>query len=120
MIANMKPERPLPVAFYRSENGNEPVKDWLKNLTRDERKTIGEDIKKVQFGWPLGMPLVRKIDPNLWEIRSTLPGKIARMLLTVQDGAMVLLHGLIKKDQKLPIGDKRLALTRLAKLRGAS
>lgn len=120
MVISMKPDRPLPVAFYRSENGNEPVRDWLKGLTRDERRIIGEDVKKVQFGWPLGMPLVRKIDSNLWEIRSTLPGKIARILLTVQDGAMVLLHGFIKKDQKLPTSDKRLAQTRISKLRGAS
>ena len=120
MIVIMKPNRPLPVAFYRSENGNEPVRDWLKKLTRDERKMIGEDIKTAQFGWPLGMPLVRKIDANLWEVRSTLPGKIARILLTVQDGTMVLLHGFIKKTQKLPTSDKRLAQTRLSKLRGIS
>ena len=120
MVMNLKSDKALPVAFYQSEHGNEPVRDWLKGLTRDERKIIGEDIKLVQFCWPLGMPLVKKIDPNLWEVRSILPNKIARILLTVQDGAMVLLHGFIKKDQKLPIGDKRLALTRLAKLRGAS
>jgi phage-related protein len=120
MVNEMRPDKPLPVVFYRSENGNEPVRDWLKGLTRDERRIIGEDIKMVQFGWPLGMPLERKIDLHLWEVRSTLPGKIARILLTVQDGTMVLLHGFIKKDQKLPTSDKRLALTRLSKLRGVS
>ncbi len=103
----------LTVAFYRSETGREPVRDWLLSLPRGHRKLIGEDIKTVQFGWPLGMPLVRKIDANLWEVRSRLPDGIARIFFTSGDGRMVLLHGFIKKSQKTPKDDLALAKTRL-------
>ena len=92
----------LKVVFYRSERGNEPVREWLKSLSLDEKRIIGEDIKTVQFGWPLGMPVVRKMEPGLWEVRSRLPGRIARVLFTVKDGMMVLLHGFIKKSDKTP------------------
>jgi hypothetical protein len=73
----------LTVNFYRTDAGNEPVRDWLKELHRDDKRIIGEDIKTAQLGWPLGMPLIRKMDKNLWEVRSSLPGGIARVLFTV-------------------------------------
>jgi len=60
----------LSVTFFRTASGNEPVREWLKSLPREERRVLGEDIKTVQFGWPLGMPLVRKLDKGLWEVRS--------------------------------------------------
>jgi|SRR6266853_1008204 len=103
----------LTVAFFRSATGNEPVRDWLKSLTREERRIIGEDLKKVQFGWPLGMPLVRKLDRDLWEVRSRLPGRIARVIFTAGEGRMVLVHGFIKKSQKTPKEDLALAKARL-------
>jgi phage-related protein len=106
----------LKVVFYRSERGNEPVREWLKSLSLDEKRIIGEDIKTVQFGWPLGMPVVRKMEPGLWEVRSRLPGRIARVLFTVKDGMMVLLHGFIKKSDKTPTDDLALARQRLAQL----
>lgn len=62
----------LDVVFYRSEAGNEPVREWLKDLPRDDKRQIGEDIKTAQLGWPLGMPLIRKIDKELWEVRTRL------------------------------------------------
>jgi hypothetical protein len=68
--ANGKNEPVLFVVFYTTEAGNEPVREWLKSLKREDRKTIGEDIKTAQFGWPLGMPLIRKLEPGLWEVRS--------------------------------------------------
>ena len=71
-----------------------------KALPRQERRIIGEDIKAVQFGWPLGMPLVRKIDKDLWEVRSRLPDRIARVIFTAGAGRMVLLHGFIKTVAK--------------------
>ena len=82
------------------------------------KRTLGEDIKTVQFGWPLGMPLVRKLEPGLWEIRSNLPSGIARIIFTVNNHAMILLHGFIKKSQKTPLDDLRLARERLRQLRG--
>jgi phage-related protein len=81
-------------------------------------KIIGEDIKTVQFGWPLGMPVVRKLAPNLWEVRSKLQNRIARVLFTVEGPFMVLLHGFIKKSQKTPPDDLALAKERLSILRG--
>ncbi len=103
----------LSVAFFRTASGNEPVREWLKSLPREERRIIGEDIKTVQFGWPLGMPLVRKLDQGLWEVRSRLRDRIARVIFTTGEGRMILLHGFIKKSQKTPQEDLELARTRL-------
>jgi len=114
----MKPSKPLPVIFFRTEVGNEPVREWLKSLPADERKVIGEDIKTAQFAWPLGMPLVKKLEQGLWEIRSGLGERIARSLLTVHDDTIVLLHGFIKKSQKIPSKELDLTRKRLAQLRG--
>ena len=102
----------LSVAFFRTTSGNEPVRAWLKALPRAERRIIGENIKTVQFGWPLGMPLVRKLDKGLWEVRSRLPDRIARVLFTTGESRMVLLHGFIKKSQKIPQEDLELAKAR--------
>jgi phage-related protein len=110
----MNGEEPiLSVAFFRTASGNEPVREWLKSLPREERRIIGEDIKTVQFGWPLGMPLVRKLDKGLWEVRSRLRDRIARVIFTTGVSRMILLHGFIKKSQKAPREDLELARTRL-------
>ena len=108
----------LRVIFYLSGTGKEPVREWLKQLPRDERKIIGEDIKTVQFGWPMGMPLIRKLDVGLWEVRSKLGSRIARVLFTEHEGMLVLLHGFIKKAQKTPLQDLKLATQRLRNVRG--
>lgn len=104
--------------FNKTSTGNEPVREWLFSLPEDEKKTIGEDIKTVQFGCPIGMPVARKADRDLWEVRSNLQNKIARVLFTDEGSQIVLLHGLIKKSQKLPQKDLELAKRRLANLRG--
>jgi phage-related protein len=109
----------LQVNFYKTESGNEPVREWLRSLPRTEKKIIGEDIKTVQFGWPLGMPLVRKIDTDLWEIRSKLGNRIARVLFTVERNVMVIVHGFIKKSKKIPPNDLQLAKKRLSTLRSS-
>jgi phage-related protein len=107
----------LEIHFFKTETGTEPVRDWLKSLAAADRKVIGEDIKTVQFGWPLGMPLVRKMDKDLWEVRIHLEGRIARVIFTVSGGVMVLLHGFIKKSDKTPKDDIDLAKQRLKQLR---
>ncbi len=107
-IGNMK----LTVRFYRSDNGAEPVRRWLKSLSVEQKKAIGEDIKTVQFGWPLGMPLVEKLSPHLWEVRTKFPSGIARVLFTVDGDLMILLHGFIKKSQKIPKQQLSTAKTR--------
>ncbi|MCY3713999.1 MAG: type II toxin-antitoxin system RelE/ParE family toxin [Gemmatimonadetes bacterium] len=106
----------LRVVFYRTESGREPVRDWLTTLTREDKKAIGADIKTVQFGWPLGMPLVRRLYRGVWEVRSVLQGRKARVLFTVQGSSIVLLHGFIKKERKTPYQDLQLAKTRAAQL----
>ena len=103
----------LKVVFYRSESGNEPVREWFKELPREDRRRIGEDIKTVQIGWPLGMPLIRKIDRDLWEVRTTAESGIARVFFTVDGDYMILLHGFIKKSQKVPQNELKTARTRL-------
>ena len=108
----------LQVVFYKTSRGSEPVREWLKSLPADEKRIIGEDIKTVQFGYPIGMPLVRKLEAGLWEVRSTLPNRIARVLFTIEGNIMILLHGFIKKSPKTPTEDMRLARERLSKLRG--
>ncbi len=109
----------LDVRFFTTLRDGEPVRDWLKTLSQDDKKTIGEDIKTVQLGWPLGMPLVRKMEVNLWEVRISLKSRIARILFTVVDNTMVLLHGFIKKSDKTPISDIELARKRLKALQEA-
>ena len=106
----------LKVVFYRSQAGNEPVREWLLSLNRADRKTIGQDVKTAQYGWPLGMPLIRKLEPRVWEVRSHISGGIARVIFTVDGGVMVLLHGFVKKSQKMPAADLKTAQRRLAKL----
>jgi phage-related protein len=105
-------KRPLPVIFFRTASGNEPVREWLKRLPSDERRLIGEDLQVLQYRWPLGMPLVDSLGDGLWEVRSRLPTRIARTLFFVHHEEIILLHGFIKKTQKTPTEDRALALKR--------
>lgn len=110
----MPPPPPvLEVRFYATDQGREPVRDWLKSLSQDARMAIGEDLKTVQFGWPLGMPLVRKMESGLWEVRSTIGAGTARVLFTTVGPVMVLLHGFVKKTARTPTDDLKLALRRM-------
>ena len=112
----MDADRSLAVVFYRTESGNEPVREWLKGLSKQDKRAIGGDIKTVQYGWPLGMPVVRKMDHGLWEVRCRLDKRIARILFTVKGEQMFLLHGFIKKSPKTPQVDLQLAKDRKADL----
>ena len=111
----IQPERPkkiLGVYFYSESNGNEPVRKWLKSLEKSIRSVIGKDICTVQEGWPLGMPLVKNMGSGLWEVRSTIPGGIARVIFVMKDENMILLHGFIKKTEKTSLQDIDLARSR--------
>jgi phage-related protein len=106
-------EKRLPVVFYQSLSGTEPVRDWLKNLTGEDRQRLGRDFRLVEIGWPVGMPLCRPLGGGLWEIRSHLTNnRIARVIFCATQGQMVLLHGFIKKTQKTPHSDVDLARLR--------
>ncbi|MGE0824206.1 MAG: type II toxin-antitoxin system RelE/ParE family toxin [Candidatus Binatia bacterium] len=107
----------LQLAFFKTEGGREPVREWLLSLPRAERQAVGADLLDVQYSWPIGMPLVRKIDPDLWEVRSDLEDRIARVLFTIEESTLVALHGFIKKSQRTPKSDLDLAKTRLQTLR---
>jgi phage-related protein len=107
----------LEVRFYRTEHGAEPVREWLQSLDRPAKKVIGGDIKTVQYGWPLGMPLVRSLGSGLWEVRSHLPQRrIARVIFCMRNEKIVLLHGFIKKTPKTPVEDLSLAKRRKREL----
>ena len=108
----------LSVRFFATDAGSEPVREWLKGLSAQDRKTIGEDIKTVQFGWPLGMPLVDHIEGDIWEVRIKLDNRIARVLFVIDKHTMILLHGFIKKSQRTPKPEIDLAKQRLKALRG--
>ena len=107
----------LPAAFFVLPSSREPVREWLKNLPASDRKVIGEDIKDVEFSWPIGMPLCRSLGGGLWEVKSDLSlGRIARVLFCVRDGRMVLLHGFMTKSQKTPISERDVAVKRMKAL----
>jgi phage-related protein len=107
------PLKKLPIAFYRSPHGAEPVRAWLKTSSDADRRILGYDLGVMEFGWPIGMPLCRALGDGLWEVRSSLAGnQIARVIFCVVDGHMVLLHGFIKKSQKTPRPDLELARKR--------
>jgi phage-related protein len=103
------------VRFFRTATGREPVKDWLASLAAEDRRTIGTDIKDVEFGWPIGMPLCRRLTGHreLWEVRSRLPGgRIARVIFIIRKHEMILLHGFEKKAQKTPKAEIDTAVKR--------
>ncbi len=95
-----------------------PVREWLLELSDEERKAVGDDIRTAEFGWPIGMPLCRSLGSGLWEVRTNLPdGKISRVLFCAHAGEMILLHGFIKKTQKTPKSDLDLAKKRMKGLK---
>jgi phage-related protein len=103
--------------FYALPSGREPVREWLKALHRVDRKIIGEDVKDVEFSWPIGMPLCRPLGKGLWEVRSNLTrGRIARVLSCIHDSRTVLLPAFIKKTQKTPNADRDLASKRMKEI----
>jgi phage-related protein len=101
----------VPVIFFRTGTGGEPLRDWLKSLALEDRKRIGEDIKTVEFGWPVGMPVCRPLGGGIYEVRTNLAqNRIARVLFYVdKKGRMMLLHGFMKKTRKTPLEDLELA-----------
>ncbi|ATX81986.1 Phage-related protein [Mariprofundus ferrinatatus] len=94
------------------------MREWLKGLDLEDRKVIGRDIQTVQFGWPIGMPLVDNIERDIWEVRSKMKNGIGRVLFAMIEGEIVLLHGFVKKTQATPDNDKKLARNRLKEVKG--
>ena len=116
MSINDPSEKALQAAFYQTATGKEPVRVWLKRFGARDRKAIGEDIATLEFSWPVGQPKCRPISgqQGLWEIRSNISaGRIARILFCVWAKRMVLLHGFVKKTQKIPDKEIELAVKRM-------
>ena len=116
----VKMEKKLPAVFYRLPSGGEPVRDWIKGLDAIDQKLIGRDIATLEFCWPVAQPKCKPVKgrKGLWEIRSRISdNRIARILFCVHDGSMVLLHGFVKKSQKILVKDLILATTRMKEVR---
>jgi phage-related protein len=106
--------------FHEAGTGTEPVREWLKALSREDRRAIGVDIQTVQFSWPIGKPLADHIEGDIWEVRTRLDNRIARVLFVIEGSSVVLLHGFIKKTQKTPPAELEVARQRLKRMRTRS
>jgi phage-related protein len=108
-----KVNKKLEAAFYKTTCRSEPVREWLRELSKSDKRAIGEDIQTVQYGWPLGMPLVSSLGHGLWEVRTKLiNGRIARVIFFMDENTMILVNGFIKKTQKTPVKELGLARKR--------
>jgi phage-related protein len=107
----------LPAVFFRSRNGTEPVRDWVKGLAKQDRRAIGEDIAYVQYKWPIGKPRVDHLRGPVWEVRTGLGNRIARTLFAVANGRMILLHGFLKTTRRTPGSEIDIAIKRFKEWR---
>ena len=113
-------EKRIPLVFFRPDTGSEPVRDWLLELPTSDRRVIGDGLKDLEFGWPIGMPLCRALGGGLFELRVSLRSRrIARVMVCIHDEELYALHGFIKKSQKTPDGDMKLARSRKRQLEKA-
>ena len=110
-------EKRVPLVFFRTDAGSEPVREWLLQLPKADRRIVGVGLKDLEFGWPIGMPLCRALGGGLFELRVSLRSRrIARVIVCVHDEELFALHGFIKKTQKTPDGDLKLARSRKRQL----
>ena len=111
------PTKKITARFFGLIGGRKPVREWLLELDVQDRRAIGRDIQKIEFGWPIGMPFCRPLGRGLWEVRSDISsGRIARTVFCVRDGDMILLHAFVKKTQKKPAQEIDLAIRRMKEL----
>jgi phage-related protein len=116
-MADDPPPQKIPLIFFRTDAGGEPVREWLKALPKVERQAVGKDLLRAQWRWPAGMPLCRPLGNGLWEIRTDLPtNRTARVLLCLHEEHLVALHGFIKKTRTMPDEDLALAQKRRKEL----
>lgn len=116
MVEVEEPKK-IPLIFFRTAAGNEPVREWLKGLPAADRQAIGKDLLRAQWRWPVGMPLCRALRDGLWEIRTDLSTKrTARVLICLYREHLVALHGFIKKTRTTPNEDLALARKRKKEL----
>jgi phage-related protein/predicted XRE-type DNA-binding protein len=90
---------PVPLLFFRTKTGLEPVRQWLKDLPAEDRHTISRDLERVQHRSPDATSLARSLGKNLWEVRTRLVnGRVARVILRFHDGEFLALNGFIKQE----------------------
>jgi phage-related protein len=107
----------IPIVFYRTSAGGEPVRDWLRSLSAEDRRIIGTDLATIQVGWPIGMPLCRSLGAGLWELRSTLTNnRIARLVFFIWSGRIGIVHGFVKKTRTAPPSEIALAQRRMKEM----
>lgn len=117
MVAGEPQPKKIPLIFFRTLAGSEPVRDWLRDLPQEERHAIGRDLLRAQWRWPIGMPLCRAMGGGLWEIRTDLPTRrTARVLICPYRWHLVALHGFIKKTRTTPEEELELARRRKKEL----
>lgn len=112
-----KQQKGFDIVFFESAIGRQPVREFIENLTKGEQKEIGSDIKFVQDNYPVGLPLVRKLKPKLWELRSHIKSGISRVFFTFMDKKIILLHAIVKKTQKTPLQEINVAIKRLKEIK---
>ena len=113
LLSMIERSKKIAARFFESAAGRKPVREWLLELSGEDRRSIGYDIQTVEFGWSVGMPVCRPLGAGLWEVRCSLSGnRIARVIFCMKDGEMILLHGFIKKTQKTSQDDIALAANR--------
>ena len=110
----------LRAAFFRTREGAAPVRDWLRSMSKEDRREIGADIQTVEYGWPVGMPTCRPLGEGLWEVRTRLPDREVRIIFFIEGGYMILTHGFVKKERRTPGPALRLARDRKRQWAGAS
>lgn len=108
----------LPVSFYKTPNGNDPVADWFRSLAKDDRRRVGLDLLRVQENWPVGMPVCKPLGHGLWEVRTTLADhSAARVLFFLADAEICVVHGFVKKSQSAPRHELELARKRMKEMK---
>lgn len=108
------------VAFFRTRDGAEPVREWLRSMPKEDRQQIGVDLKTVEYGWPIGMPTCRALGEGLWEVRTKLRDREARVIFFFEGANMILTHGFVKKQRRTPPAHLRLARDRKRQWEGTS
>jgi phage-related protein len=108
-----KEQKGFEIVFFETIGGKQPVREFIKGLSKEDQKEIGADIRIVQNNFPIGLPLVRKLKPELWEIRSFIKDGISRVFFTFFNEHIILLHAIVKKTQKTPPKEINAAIERL-------
>ena len=107
------------VRFYKTALGREIVLEFIRSLDAPDRRVIGENLRAVEIGFPMGLPLCRNLGGGLWEVRSTLPSRREARLIFFhadEERALVVVHGFIKKTRNTPDSDLKLAAARKREL----